>query len=249
MLSCVIVCFMIHLATSFRIPHHRIHHNHAATHNNYYRTHQQSTKRHSSNAATQSQHSFLNTTEKIAEQEALSRAKFCNYLQSFHTIRDKRERVLKMDAELAIMEDRWNLCISKNYQYTGWYLKDEDTSNGRSYTGLAFEPDASCYSIVAAAYAKAGMGDEGAKRAESLVERLSLYPGTHKQGHQKELQSAIMKAWAMADNWTKANEWLDRITVDGSTPDMMTYTMFLEALAQSQSSNVEQIHHETRAIL
>ena len=132
MLSCVIVCFMIHLATSFRIPHHRIHHNHAATHNNYYRTHQQSTKRHSSDAVTQSQHSFLNTTEKIAEQEALSRAKFCNYLQSFHTIRDKRERVLKMDAELAIMEDRWNLCISKNYQYTGWYLKDEDTRDRKS---------------------------------------------------------------------------------------------------------------------
>ena len=248
-LSCAILCFMIHLATSFPTSHFKIYHNHAATQNRHHRTNQQSTKQLSLNAVTQSQPSFLDTTEKILEQEALSRAKFCNYLQSLHAIRDKRERVLKMDAELAIMEERWKLSISTNRQYTGWYLKDDDNSNVRSYTGLAFEPDASCYAIVATAYAKAGMGSEGARRAERLVDRLSSYPGTQKQVHQKVLLSAIMKAWAMADNWTKANEWLDQMTIKGSAPDMMTYTMFLDALAQSQSANVEQIQHETREIL
>jgi len=194
------------------------------------------------------QDSSKDTPTKIAQQEALSLSKFCNYLESLQNTRDKRESALKMDSELAIMEDRWKLSIGNDRRYTGWYLKD-DEDVGRTYKGLAFKPDVTCYTIVANAYANAGMGEEGAKLVENLVERFTSNSRT--QQNSKELLSAVVKAWAVAENWTKANEWLDRMTKNGSlqAPDMVTYTMYLGALSQSKSTNEIDLQRETLAVL
>ena len=183
---------------------------------------------------------FQTSQEKLAEQEALSLSKFKNYLLSLHNIRDKKDRVLKMDSELQIMEDRWKLCVTENRQYTGWFLKDADDTT-RSYTGLAFEPEPTCYAIVAKAYSKAGMGKEGAQRSERLVEGLGI------QNSSKELLDAVVEAWAVAGCWNKANEWLDRMIANGNAPDMVTYTMYLSVLAQSEPT--QEVQEETRVLL
>jgi len=143
-----------------------------------------------------------------------------------------------MDAELLAMEDRW-------------YLNSQNCSP--SYWGLAVEPDSSCYAIVANAYSNADMGEEGAKRAEELVERLSSKP-TLQIKTNRVLLSAVVKAWARADNWVKANEWLERMKASESQnsesgPDVFTYTTYLEALYKSNSKSNDEIKQEALNML
>jgi hypothetical protein len=139
-----------------------------------------------------------------------------------------------MDDELKRMEIRFFNIAPENAPVCRY----EETDH--SYKGPAIEPDVSCYAMVANAYAKAGLGRVGAELAEAVYHRCQ----THSVAQRPNaiLATACLNAWTNADEWKKADEWLtdmeEKFASTGDkfdAPDTVTYTCYLEGLANSRT--------------
>ena len=114
--------------------------------------------------------------------------------------------------------------------------------------------DVSCFAMVASAYAKAGMGIKGAMSAERIVETYISLTTSTAQKKNRVLLSAVVKAWALADDWTRAKKWLDRMIRNAQEnpefgPDAMTYTAYIDALAKSTVKSNNEVKDEALDIL
>ena len=171
------------------------------------------------------------------------RADFRAHLRSISkNTKNPKVRAMTMDAELTVMERRW----AKNTTATNEIPERTDDSVWR-YAGPVVKPDVNCYAIVADAYAKAGTGVQGAQCVEQILERA----GGNKN---RVLMSAVVKAWALADQWTKANQCLDQMKANAELnpeygPDVVTYTTYIDALSKSKKKSNTDIQNEALYLL
>lgn len=123
-----------------------------------------------------------------------------------------------------------------------------------SYRGKVVEPDLSCYAMTASAYAKSNLGRAGAELAEQVLRRCEKYCSS--QQPNAILKTAIVKAWLQAGDFDRADEWIkdmektfaeSRDEIDA--PDTITYTQYLEGLANARNLPVEEIVRRCRRLL
>jgi hypothetical protein len=163
------------------------------------------------------------------------RTSFRNHLRVMtQSTRSKVTLANRMDDELKRMEIRFFDISPENAPVCRY----EETDH--SYKGPAVEPDVSCYAMVANAYAKAGLGKVGAELAEAVYQRCQ----THSVAQRPNaiLSTACLSAWTNADEWKNADSWLtdmeEKFASTGDkfdAPDTVTYTCYLEGLANSRN--------------
>lgn len=147
-------------------------------------------------------------------------------------VRNSKTRATLMDDELKRLE-------TKFYKLTGDDGATRTTDSPKhSYQGSIFRPDSKCYAMVINAYAKSGHGRTQAILAEETCRRFEKFnPDAHANAF---MMKGVMKAWLGVGDLKKAEEWLMKMeasyarTLESeNAPDMMSYTLFLEALALS----------------
>ena len=186
------------------------------------------------------------------DQEVVSynQARFRRYLQSMYKhVRNKRTLANRMDDELKMME-------IQHYKLTGDEApKCRFERSLHSYNGETCRPDMSSYTMVCNAYAKSGLGKAGAELAEDAYKRYEARCG-HIEPPNAIIKTACLNAWCHADDFEKANQWLDDIensyAATGSevdAPDFITYTTYLEGLANSRHLPGEYIGKRAKEIL
>lgn len=171
--------------------------------------------------------------ENDDDDESVQFNDFHKYLKKVaFRIRNSKKRACIMDDELKRLETNF-------YNLTG---KDSPKCllppPQNSYNGPVLRPDAKCYTMVINAYAKPGLGRTEAHLAEEVCRRFEVYnPGVPSNAF---MMKGLLKAWIGVENLKKAEECLSKMEeCYASTrhvhnaPDMMVYTLFLEALASS----------------
>jgi len=150
-----------------------------------------------------------------------------------------RQAALQMDTELRGMEDRW-------------FNQNITTENVR-YHGTTINPDQSCYGVVAEAFAKSNWGIEGARKAAAVLDR---YCDRNGNVAGVVLYTTVMKAWALADEFSQAREILldmeKRYTESADermAPDMIAYTVYLNVLSETRAKSGHEIAAEAMELL
>jgi hypothetical protein len=161
---------------------------------------------------------------------------FHKYLKTIsQRTRNSNTRAFLMDDELKRLETRY-------YKLTGDDVprcKFDPTRH--SYNGSNFRPDPKCYAMITNAYSKANLARAGALAAEAACRRFEEY---NAEEHANAfLLKGIVVAWLNAGDFKRASTWLQKMedTYESTghpsdTPDTMTYTLFMEALATSSGA-------------
>ena len=157
---------------------------------------------------------------------------FYRYLRTLiKKIKSVKTRALVLDDELKRLEIRY-------YNLTG----DDSprctyaASNQYTYKGPLVRPDDRCYSLVCNSYS--AIGKRGAHLAEEVLRRYGKHGG---DSYNSRLLTGVMKAWAFADDWDKADFWLmtmeNRYKETGdpnNAPKSITYSLYIKALSSSK---------------
>ena len=130
----------------------------------------------------------------------------------------------------------------------------QDMSNEEEkafYQGPAVAPSVECYTMVLSAYARANLGIAGAQEAEAIYQQCWEQTGTSNV----ILKTNCLRIWARAGDWKRADWWLqdmeETFQQSGQTldaPDSITYTVYLEALANTKTLSAKEIGKRTRDI-
>jgi hypothetical protein len=125
----------------------------------------------------------------------------------------------------------------------------------KCYGGPPIEPCENCYAMVCNAYAKSGLGRLGAELAEEVYKRYEKQMATG-QRPSKIIKTAVLSAWAHADDWGKADEWLQQMENqfavtknEQDAPDMISYTCYIDGMANSRTLRGDEIARRSLEIL
>jgi hypothetical protein len=197
---------------------------------------------------THSEHQKIRVTSVKKKEKKKEFDPFYKYLKTMSfRIKSKRTQANRMDDEL------------KRLEINFYNLTAEDAPQCRqdvykfSYKGPLVRPDASCYSLVCNTYANAGLGETGAVLAEEAFRRYEEHDGVK---YNAFILTALMKAWAAADDWEKADFWLQEMedkfaeTKDPvNAPNSKTYTSYIKGLANSRKLNKYEAAEKSLEIL
>ncbi len=145
-------------------------------------------------------------------------------------VRNSKTRAILMDDELKRLE-------TKFYNLTGDDMPTCRLAPSQySYHGPTYRPDSKCYAMVINAYAKSGHGRTEACLAEEACERFEMF--NPESNANSFMMKGILKAWLGVGELEKAEQCLMKMEncykkthQFQDAPDMMSYTLFLEALA------------------
>lgn len=176
---------------------------------------------------------------KVSHHES-DRVQFRQYLRELNRfVRNRKTLANRLDDELKQMEFEFHRPPGGDERLKCRY------PNSVSYKGPIVAPDVHCYAMAASAYARAKLGTIGGELAESVHERCVTY---NAESSNKILKTAVANAWIQADDWEKADQWMEEMEyqyqksgLESDAPDTISYTHYLEGLAVSKTLSVEEI--------
>mmetsp|Transcript_25127 Transcript_25127/g.59286 ORF Transcript_25127/g.59286 Transcript_25127/m.59286 type:complete len:578 (+) Transcript_25127:97-1830(+) len=153
----------------------------------------------------------------------------------------KQRSINKLEKKAFHMDDELKRMESKFYKLEGEDLSPIEFPLGYdgfgNYEGNIVRPDVRAYELIARAYARARLGQEGVERAEDVVARYENFFTSQKAT--TKMMAFVMKACIGAGNLERTEYWLDRIEKrykitkrDEDLPGYYVYNPFVKGLGK-----------------
>lgn len=157
----------------------------------------------------QQQHKKANQIEIIRYNNRAQGKRWCPFFyhlqEKYRDLKNPMTKALHIDDELKRMESRYHQLGSENLPQINFPL----SYGFRLYEGNIVRPSEQVYELVARAYSKASLGQDGVIVAEDLIARYEQFNPS--QFATTKMMAFVMKTCIAAGNLKRAEHWLQRI--------------------------------------